>query len=334
MNFPPYGLPASSDSSILMNPDEVRELSVAFDELKHRLQSVQGQSTSMQFDAELSRLESMIVSFQFQSVRAILEEGRAMAEEAAKQQSKTINVVLDESCALAIPRQYQSILHQILVHGIRNSLDHGIRESGCLILRATFQNGVLKVELEDDGRGLDTVAILASAVQAGKMDAVKALKLTEEEIIELVFENGVSSRGEPTEWSGRGIGLDSVRAAVVSARGTIQLQKCSVHGCVLQVCLPLNQVRLRVRESVENPNFLEVAPMKRSSDSGSDAEHIGEAAVATFSVIDPSWKLRGPKWLKEIPSHLVLMGTPAHGIAGGAARNSAGSFPFLILKPE
>lgn len=120
-----------------------------------------------------------------------------------------------------------------LVHLIRNSIDHGIerpevREAagkpgkGTIHLSASHSGAHVLVRIDDDGAGLDTEAIRDKAISKGLMSADAGL--SEKELFGLVFAPGFSTAKNISSVSGRGVGMDVVKRAIDSLRGTIDIR--------------------------------------------------------------------------------------------------------------
>ena len=130
---------------------------------------------------------------------------------------------------------------------IRNSVDHGIepkevrqaagkRETGQLALRAYHQGGNIVIEIEDDGGGLNRDAILKKAVSQGLLTAADAP--SDDEIFKLIFAPGFSTASQVTELSGRGIGMDVVRAEVGTLGGSIETTSTAGQGTSFHIHIP------------------------------------------------------------------------------------------------
>jgi len=137
-----------------------------------------------------------------------------------------------------------------LVHLVRNALDHGLetpaeREAagkpaaGTVRLSARHAGGNVVITVADDGRGVDRRAVAAKAVRAGLMSADQADGIDMARAIELLFTPGFSTREQADDISGRGIGMDAVRAKVRELGGEVLLTSEPGAGSTAQIRLPL-----------------------------------------------------------------------------------------------
>jgi two-component system chemotaxis sensor kinase CheA len=137
-----------------------------------------------------------------------------------------------------------------LTHALRNAIDHGIESprdrlhagksmEGVIHLRAFQQNGSVIIELKDDGAGISGNKVAAKAVERGLITACQAAALSDSEKTELIFLPGLSTAAEVTNLSGRGVGMDVVRANVEKAGGSVQLETVAGTGATVRLTLPL-----------------------------------------------------------------------------------------------
>ncbi|MCP4109785.1 MAG: chemotaxis protein CheA [Desulfobacteraceae bacterium] len=135
-----------------------------------------------------------------------------------------------------------------LVHLIRNSIDHGIetpdkREKagkpakGKIVLSAAHQGSSVGITIEDDGCGIDSEFVRAKAVDKGLIDPDAVL--SEKEIYNLIFAPGFSTSKAVTSISGRGVGMDIVKRAIDSLRGSIRITSRKGEGTTISLSLPL-----------------------------------------------------------------------------------------------
>ncbi len=147
-------------------------------------------------------------------------------------------------------------LEDPLLHLVRNALDHGLEmpeertllgksAEGTLTLRASREGNQVLIEVADDGRGIDSAAVLARALEHGLLTAEEGQALGEHEIVQLVFRPGLSTAHAVTETSGRGVGLDVVRATVEALRGVVHAQNVPGGGTAIVIRVPLTVAILR-----------------------------------------------------------------------------------------
>ncbi|BDG61385.1 hypothetical protein caldi_24750 [Caldinitratiruptor microaerophilus] len=144
-----------------------------------------------------------------------------------------------------------------LLHLVRNAADHGIEppderrragkpETGTITLRAFDQGDEVLIEVEDDGRGMDVTRIRAKAVEKGLIAPEALTALTDQEVLQLVFQPGFSTTSEVTDISGRGVGMDVVKASVEQLRGSVHLHSVAGRGTRVTIRLPLTVSILQV----------------------------------------------------------------------------------------
>jgi len=135
-----------------------------------------------------------------------------------------------------------------LKHLIRNAMDHGIEvpevrkqlgkpEAGTIALKAYHQEGFVVVEVQDDGSGINAEKVLAIASEKGLLKEGEAL--SEQEILHLIFNPGLSTAETVTDVSGRGVGMDAVKQGIDALRGTIRIISRVNRGTTFQIKLPL-----------------------------------------------------------------------------------------------
>jgi len=137
-----------------------------------------------------------------------------------------------------------------LAHVVRNAADHGIESAaereaagkparGTIRLNAHHDGDQVAIEVSDDGRGLDREKIVRRAVERGLLAAETAAQLNESEALQLIFTPGLSTADEVTEISGRGVGLDVVKSALVDLKGTVELASKPGRGTTFRLMVPL-----------------------------------------------------------------------------------------------
>ncbi len=141
-------------------------------------------------------------------------------------------------------------LSEPLTHLVRNAVDHGIEPAdervsagkparGTISLKAHHQGTQVVIEITDDGRGIDLDLIRKHAVRNGLLKEDAAVRLTDSDVMNLIFEPGFSTAAEITEVSGRGVGMDVVRTVLDRLKGTVSLNSTKNKGTSIQLRVPL-----------------------------------------------------------------------------------------------
>jgi len=161
-----------------------------------------------------------------------------------------------EGDATQVDRDILEKLDAPLMHLLRNAVDHGIEmpmdrmdagksPEGLIKLSARHAAGMLLIELSDDGAGISLDRLRVEVVQRKLTNTETAARLSEAELLEFLFLSGFSTRGEVTEISGRGVGLDVVQTMVRQLRGAVRIHQTTGQGTrfVLEMPLSLSVVR-------------------------------------------------------------------------------------------
>ena len=146
-------------------------------------------------------------------------------------------------------------LSEVFLHMIRNSIDHGIEtpeerkaagknETGLITIRCVRESGNMKITISDDGKGINTEGIRRKIVDAGLIAKEAAAALSEEELINFIFQSGFSTAGKLTNVSGRGVGMDAVKNNIERIKGSIAIQNKAGEGTVFTVSAPLSMASL------------------------------------------------------------------------------------------
>lgn len=192
-------------------------------------------------------LQDLSMSMRMVPLRGTFQKMQRVARDLARKSGKSIELVTDDA-ETEIDRHMVDILNDVLVHMVRNAIDHGIESpedreksgksrTGKVRLTAFHSGGTVVVEIRDDGRGLDRDRILNKAVQAGLVDPDKVL--SDNEVYNMVFAPGLSTSETITDVSGRGVGMDVVRKGVETLHGRIDINTATGAGSTFTVRLPL-----------------------------------------------------------------------------------------------
>lgn len=162
---------------------------------------------------------------------------------------KKVDLVM-EGGDTELDRQLLERLRDPLTHIVRNAIDHGLEapeerrragkpEVGRLRLSAAHEGGMIVVRIADDGRGLDLERIGRKAVAAGLCAAADLEGMSPRRIASFIFAPGLSTAEQVTNVSGRGVGMDVVRANVEEMGGSVEIETWPGRGTVFTITIPL-----------------------------------------------------------------------------------------------
>lgn len=137
-----------------------------------------------------------------------------------------------------------------LTHLVRNSIDHGIElpadrqahgkpPEGRLRLHAFHEGGKVIIEISDDGGGIDPARVRDKAVSVKLITPEQAARMSEREIVNLIFLPGFSTAERVTNFSGRGVGMDVVRTNIEKIGGTVDVESRLGQGTTVKMKIPL-----------------------------------------------------------------------------------------------
>ncbi len=137
-----------------------------------------------------------------------------------------------------------------LIHLIRNALDHGVESpverndagkprEGVVVLAARHEGNQIVISISDDGRGIDPGRLAKKALAKGIISDEQLANMGEQDILELIFLPGFSTKEQATDLSGRGVGMDVVRTNVKRLNGIIEIRNKPGHGAEFILKLPL-----------------------------------------------------------------------------------------------
>ena len=189
-------------------------------------------------------------------MRTVFRRFPRLVREIAGSVNKTVRLITEgedtEADATIVDALFEPLLHVL-----RNAVDHGIESSerrisigkppmGTLILRGRRVAENVRIEIEDDGGGIDVDRVRAVASARGVASKEALAAIVDGEIIDLIFAAGFSTAETVTDLSGRGVGMDSVRTAVERLGGSVTLQSEPGKGTVVSLMLPFSLMMTRV----------------------------------------------------------------------------------------
>ncbi len=194
-------------------------------------------------------LQAMVMKVRMIPVDVVLLRLPRLVRDLSSKLGKEVKLELVGSDT-ELDRTVVDALGDPLVHLVRNSLDHGIeatedREAagkptaGHLEVSARHEGRSVVIAVRDDGRGLDPELIARKALEKGLIDEAAAAELDMRGAIELLFAPGFSTADAATDVSGRGVGMDAVRAQIRGLGGEVVMDSTLGEGTTAQIRLPL-----------------------------------------------------------------------------------------------
>jgi two-component system, chemotaxis family, sensor kinase CheA len=223
--------------------------------LLNRLRTVAYEDTA-RLDYVANELEAGIRTIRLLPLSTMFNLFPRMVRDLARAQSKEVQLVIEGGETTADKRILEE-MKDPLMHLMRNAIDHGVetpqeRERGgkaptaSIHLRARQTATSIVIEVSDDGRGLDIETIKRTALRRRIYREEELAAMTLAQIQSLIFVSGFSTSSLVTDVSGRGVGLDVVRANVERLKGTIQVEASPGAGCVFRIQLPITLATVRV----------------------------------------------------------------------------------------
>lgn len=202
-----------------------------------------------QFSRVAADLQSVVMQARMVPVEQVFNRFPRMVRGLAKELGKEINFLI-EGRETELDRTVIDEIGDPLVHLLRNAVDHGIEKpqerllagkpaEGTIRLAARHEGNRVVIEVADDGRGIDPEKIRASAVAKGLISPEEAKLLDRDAVLDIIFRPGFSTAEEITDISGRGVGMDVVKAKIESLNGSIGLETHPGKGTKFKISLPL-----------------------------------------------------------------------------------------------
>ena len=227
----------TTESMVISNPDlEGLELE-SFSKAARDLKKLTGE------------LQDTVMSIRMVPLSGVFQKMNRIVRDMRKKLGKDVEFVM-EGEDTEVDKSIVDSLQDPLMHLVRNCMDHGIEENvndrtangkpakGTLKLTAQNSSGEVVITVSDDGAGIDPEKILAKARRQGVLTKPES-EYTVKEIQNLILLPGFSTNEQVTEFSGRGVGMDVVKANVEKCNGTIVVDSKKGEGTTFTIKIPL-----------------------------------------------------------------------------------------------
>ena len=194
-------------------------------------------------------LQSVVMQVRMVPVEQLFERFPRMVRDLSKKLNKKINLVV-EGKETEMDRTVIDEIGDPMVHLIRNSIDHGIElpeeriakgkpEVGTITLIARHEGNNVLIEVKDDGKGVDPSIVGRKAVEKGLFTQEQINKMSPEDIQKIIYLPGFSTASTVSDISGRGVGMDAVKAKLEDLNGVLELESKVNEGSKVTIKLPL-----------------------------------------------------------------------------------------------
>jgi len=204
---------------------------------------------AQRLDHVTTRLQDEVMRTRMQPVSALWARLPRLVRDVAATCGKRVRLEMQGNDT-ELDRTLVEALKDPLTHLVRNAVDHGLEdaaarrragkpEEGVVSLRAFQEGGSVHLLLSDDGAGMPLDRIREQALARGLVDAERGRTLSDHDWLQFAFLPGFSTAARVTNISGRGVGLDAVRAAVEGVGGHVEVTTAPGRGTTFHVRLPL-----------------------------------------------------------------------------------------------
>lgn len=257
-------------------------------------------------------LERAVAAIRLVPLAPTLRKLPRLVREIADAAGKTIDFEIRGE-GLEVDKHIADGLFEPLLHIIRNAIDHGIEDAatrrdvqkdaaGRLLLTVSRRGDEAVIAIQDDGKGIDPDRIRDAAVERGLITRSAADAMSDSQAIRLILTTGFSTARTVTTLSGRGVGMDAVKAAIDRLRGRIAIESRPAIGTTFELRLPLDAITTRlliVRAGEERYGIRLDQIVETARIATGDIHMVGKGQACilrdrTMPVIDLSTMIGGP----------------------------------------
>lgn len=211
--------------------------------------------TSIHIGRVTSQLQEQIMKARMLPVESLFSKFPRLVRDLARKMGKEVEFIM-EGQETELDRSIIEEIGDPLIHLLRNAVDHGIEppeervrvgkdRKGTVLLKAAHEENYIVITVKDDGRGIDPEKIRNIAVQKKLISPEHAQRMSEKDLVNLIFMPGLSTAQEVTDVSGRGVGMDVVKNNIEKINGSIEIFSKLGKGTEFRIKLPLTLAIIR-----------------------------------------------------------------------------------------
>ncbi len=206
-------------------------------------------ASSQHLNLVTGELQEGVMKTRMQPIGNVWQKFPRVVRDLAASCKKQVRVEM-EGAETELDRTIIEAIKDPLTHVVRNSIDHGIESpamrvaagkpaEGRILLRAFHEGGQVNIEISDDGGGINPEKLQEKALEKSLITTEHAMRMSERELVNLIFMPGFSTAEKVTNVSGRGVGMDVVKTNIEKIGGTVDVQSKWGQGTTLKVKIPL-----------------------------------------------------------------------------------------------
>jgi two-component system chemotaxis sensor kinase CheA len=206
-------------------------------------------STSQRLNLITTELQEGVMKTRMQPIGNIWARFPRLVRDLATNCGKQVRIEM-EGKETELDKTLVEAIKDPLTHLVRNAVDHGIETpearracgkpaEGRLFLHAFHEGGQVNIEITDDGAGVDLELVKRKAIERGVVTSDHAARMSDREILNLIFMPGFSTAQKVTNVSGRGVGMDVVKTNIEKIGGVVDIQSQYGKGTTFKIKIPL-----------------------------------------------------------------------------------------------
>jgi two-component system, chemotaxis family, sensor kinase CheA len=196
-----------------------------------------------------SALQENVMNMRMVPIQMVFSRFPRLIRDMADRIGKKIELIV-EGVETEIDKGIVDDIFDPLIHLLRNAVDHGIEtpeertaagkpETGKIVLKAVHEGDSIMIEVSDDGKGIDSEVIMRKALEGRFITKDEAEKMSQKDLLNLIFLPGLSTARQVTDISGRGVGMDVVKKKIEEIGGNVALSTARGKGSRIVIRLPL-----------------------------------------------------------------------------------------------
>ncbi|MBF0101210.1 MAG: chemotaxis protein CheA [Desulfobacterales bacterium] len=240
----------SVEGNKVMSIDRLRKLDSWIKQLKTLQETAyELKDASLALHRHTSMVQNTVMQMRMVPIGPLFQKFARLVRDLCKDKTKNAKLIISGENT-ELDKKLVDELADPLTHLIRNAVDHGLEtekdrvasgksEQGSIFLSAFHEGGQICIQVKDDGRGLDMNRLKQKALSKGIINQITADRMSDQEVVQLIFLPGFSTAEQVTNISGRGVGMDIVKNKVTELKGKIDIDSKLGKGVCFNIRLPL-----------------------------------------------------------------------------------------------